>query len=130
VVKTTSLQRCAKLLAPTVDGCFFHLQKALWHKLQELVLTSFFFKSPEFQTCYSMMSALGYVPNYRIVEYYETVILKKLKTKEQEAERDSKEDLEEEEEDKKKKQTEEEKQNKPWSPNIEINILVAHFDRT
>jgi len=58
-----------------IDGCAFHMRQAIWRKLQELGLTSFFHQDGDFQELVHMVYALAYVPVDKITEYYEKVIL-------------------------------------------------------
>lgn len=64
-----------------IDGCEFHMRQAIWRKLQELGLTSFFHQNGDFQELVHMVYALAFVPVDQITEYYEAVILVRIEEK-------------------------------------------------
>ena len=76
----------AKFPGINLTCCFFHFRKNIWEKLQALGLTRLYNKDPEFQTWVNLIASLAYVPTDKIIEYYETVVLKILDKKEAEAE--------------------------------------------
>ncbi len=76
----------ARLPGVKIAGCAFHFRKAIWHKLQEIGLTTFFYRDLEFQQWIHMIYALAYVPVERVVGYYKQVVLHKLAEKSEAAE--------------------------------------------
>jgi len=64
-----------------IDGCEFHMRQAIWRKLQELGLTSFFHQDGDFQELVHMVYTLTFVPVDKITEYYEAVILVRITEK-------------------------------------------------
>jgi hypothetical protein len=118
-------------------GCFFHFRKALWRKLQDLGLTSFYNSNPQFQMWINMVAALSYVPVDQVAEYYDSVILQILAEHEQQAEEDSSTDdeeeqgEEEEEEDKDEEVKEEEQDGGSWTYSmVEIRSFVEYLEKT
>ena len=71
----------ARFLGSTITGCTFHMRQAIWRKLQEIGLTSFFYKDANFQELVYMVYALSFVPINNLVDYYKEVILQRIEDK-------------------------------------------------
>jgi antitoxin component of RelBE/YafQ-DinJ toxin-antitoxin module len=103
----------SRLAGVELIGCFFHFRKALWRKLQELGLTSFYNSNPAFQMWVNMVAALSYVPVEQVAEYYNSVILQILQEHDQHQEdagSSTDEEVEEEQEDLHEQDEEEEEE--------------------
>jgi hypothetical protein len=64
-----------------ISGCTFHMRQAIWRKLQEMDLIPFFHRDADFQELVYMVYALSFVPQDKIVDYYEEVILQRIEDK-------------------------------------------------
>ena len=59
-------------------GCRFHHNAAVWKKIGEHGLQSLFYQNPTFQEVVYKMYALTYVPEDKVVDLYEDLILKQV----------------------------------------------------
>jgi hypothetical protein len=64
-----------------ISGCTFHMRQAIWRKLQEMDLIPFFHRDADFQELVYMVYTLSFVPQDKIVDYYEEVILQRIEDK-------------------------------------------------
>lgn len=61
---------------PQVDvkGCFFHLTKKFWKKIQNVGLKNMYGTDTEFAVHLRMLAALAFVPVNKVVEAYEAIV--------------------------------------------------------
>jgi hypothetical protein len=64
-----------------IVGCMFHQRQAIWKKIQDLGLSTLFYRDGDFQEMVHMVYALSYVPEDKIVEYYESIVLQRIEEK-------------------------------------------------
>ncbi len=64
-----------------ISGCTLHMRQAIWRKLQEINLVTFFHRDVDFQELLYMVYALSFVPLDKTVDYYEEVIPERIEDK-------------------------------------------------
>ncbi len=71
----------ARFPSSQISGCTFHMRQAIWMKLQEIDLILFCHRDTNFQELVYVVYALSFFPMDKIADYYEQVILQRIKDK-------------------------------------------------